>query len=130
MTQEEIISGNKLIAEFMAIRNSDGTLYRNKAGGYQAGTLHFSGLPINYCVPPIDYASQQWDSSWDWIMPVVEKIEGLNWSTEINFIPSLGHLFSFISAGARLGEPKRYPIKIDAAYSAVVEFIKWYNLNK
>ena len=66
----------------------------------------------------------QYDKSWDWLMPVVEKIENFNdgctlciiederchINTQTNFeVDSVGYT------------------KIEAVYNAIIEFIKWYN---
>jgi hypothetical protein len=51
---------NKLIAEFMGHTFAD----------YDLGGLHYL-IDGNY----VEYNSLQYDASWDWLMPVVEKIE-------------------------------------------------------
>lgn len=57
MSDEEILEGNKLIAEFMG-----GKYYPN--GGWSEWQFPDGGKPsILY-----------YNSSWDWIMPVVDKI--------------------------------------------------------
>lgn len=87
MTKEEILLGNKLIAEFMA----DYDLKRN-----------WSKVPLLY------------NSSWDWLMPVVEKIKGMEKEYPIA-IDSVTNIFIWY--------------KINFVWIAVVEFIKWYNNN-
>lgn len=67
-----------------------------------------------------------YDTSWDWIMPVVEKINSMDSYTCINIDHNDVFLhirnkkmiaFSNIEEGS----------KIAAVFSAVVEFIKYYN---
>lgn len=67
--------------------------------------------------------------SWDWLMLVVEKIESLKESWEVDIFGN----------SCEIGIPKKFNIdeimfeaetKIKATYKAVVTFIKWYNENK
>ena len=60
MTQEQIVEGNKLIAEFMGIKISHlgvGDLYR----------CPVTDLPTTVC-------ELEYHESWDWLMPVIGKI--------------------------------------------------------
>ncbi len=110
MTKEEIIEGNKLIAEFMNWKEENIS----------------KDLTFYYCPKNIRYNPLIWHSSWDWLMPVVEKIAetfdvsisscGL-WVTTISRkdvydgeISSMGGL-----------EP------IENTYTAIVRFLEWYN---
>lgn len=121
MKPEEIIEGNKLIAEFRGLREeSPGRWYD----------------PTQ--IPHPRFRELKYHSSWDWLMPVVEKIEDShklsegygfsvmidNWNCEIQNLISGEIISSF--------NPSSHPIhsKIEAAWLAVVEFIKWYNQNK
>ena len=58
MSEQEILDGNKLIAEFM------GAKYNSK--------LDLVNLGANHKLVGIN--ELQYHSSWDWIMPVVDKI--------------------------------------------------------
>ena len=66
-------------------------------------------------------------NSWDWLMPVIEKIENSKecFSFEIKesfvFISSNGHNF------IHHWNYSEYSSKIEAVYMAVIDFIKWYN---
>lgn len=123
--EDKIIEGNRLIAEFMeAIKQA-----------------HISDSLFWFDNPPTIFSSHQWDdfamkyhSSWDWLMPVVEKIENIN-NTEVDIKGNLC-LISFIEDGHWTGrvlkgmggkEKPSNEFKIEAAWEAVVEFIKWYN---
>jgi len=93
--------------------------------------------------------------SWDWLMPVVEKIETTTWKFPLNLNEltlkrnlSFANVFIFQSfdsriefigwsvflelegTGLRFGSYEKSQSKIEATYFAVVEFIKWYNENK
>jgi hypothetical protein len=56
-----------------------------------------------------------YDTSWDWLIPVVEKIKRAKFILEF---------------GCRILPDNEGRSKIEATYKAVVEFIKWYNENK
>ena len=67
MTKEEALKGNKLIAEFCGFKFKDGicqneVFYTNK----NQHPIYLKGY---------SYRISKFDSSWDWIMPVVELIE-------------------------------------------------------
>lgn len=88
MTQEQIIEGNKLILAFMGEVN----IYTDK------------GL-FNLC---------GYHDSWDWLMPVVEKIKSMSkdWPIATDVVLSL---------------PIHTPIA--EVYFAIIQFITWYNQN-
>ena len=56
----------------------------------------------------------EYHTSWDWLMPVVEKIKDLGYSQELDKIDNV----------------LTCDLRINSLYKAVVEFIKWYNENK
>jgi len=87
-----------------------------------------------------DYAyNLQFDTSWDWLMPVLEKIESLPC---INVYISKSMLSKEHSVEITY---EKYPLykkelnktifirnesKIQAVYEALVEFLEWYNTHK
>jgi hypothetical protein len=90
---------NELIAEFMGISYNDQT--------YNTPKVFIRSL----------WRDPEYEKSWDWLMPVVEKIANLyansnhdrHWSKAVNDL--------------------RMPIlstTIGYVYKAVIEFIKWY----
>jgi len=91
MTQEELHTDNKLIAEFMGLDSFKDSL----------ASLHQGKINVDVDV----YEQARYHSSWDWLMPVVQKIEKQN-----ELIGA--HILS---------------TDIDATYKAVVKFIKTYN---
>ena len=113
MTQEEIIAGNKLIAEFMGLSYCEKYRYE----GWYKNHEH------NHRI--CDFDGLKYHTSWDWLMPVVEKIEKMNTTVVIEGIMceikthSIG--FDMTASDERS--------KILAVYYAVIEFIKWYNDN-
>ncbi len=76
-----------------------------------------NGLAWDYINNPIP----SYHTSWDWLMPVVQKIE------------SLGYVFTIQGGKAEYGEmiSKTQSFiaedKLSSTYKAVVEFIKQYN---
>lgn len=128
MTQQEILEGNKLIAEFMgATFNEDGTYdeYPNEMRGEVWGNKIDNFL--------------KYHESFDWLMPVVEKIEALEEGCEY-FVQIQGYLCC-ISTMVNHNWPKDKLVlsevghpqgksKLDSTYQAVLQFIKWYNQHK
>jgi len=74
--------------------------------------------------------TMRFNSSWDWLMSVVDKIRDLGWKVELE------RVFTAIRVGN--DTPKFYeeltahPDKpsIEITYEAVVKFITWYNEKK
>ena len=67
---------------------------------------------------------KNYNSDWNWLMEVVEKIESIK-GTQI-FINGISCEIMF--KGRVIS--KHFNTKIEAVYNACVEFIKWYNENK
>ena len=83
---------NKLIAEFMGLEKENGLyLFTTPMDDYKTDTLYF-------------------DTSWDWLMPVVEKILDISFQDE-------GDAEDFYSIRDCMPD-------INHTYKAVVEFIK------
>lgn len=111
MTKEEINENNELIAKFKGITNKDDIL---------SETLNKPMYRINGTTTNLRY-----NSSWDWLMLVVEKIESLqtnviitNYSCEI-----YTHTNDYSTQIV-------YPSKIEAVWHSCIQFIKWYNDNR
>lgn len=116
MTQEEITEGNILIAEFMGgkkLVNNDGLFTYWGPDNFQ----HESGEYLKY------------HSSWDWLMPVVEKIESL-YCLEVSI-----RKFDCIVETSGLCRPRYFVVrsstrKIESAFGVVIDAIKWINDKK
>lgn len=107
------IEGNKLIAEFLG--------WKNKGMVNLELWERFSN---DTC---INTAECKFNSSWDWLMPVVEKIEKTDFvviikQTECVIVNNSGETPMFIQ--------EILTTKIESVWRACVEFIKWYNENK
>jgi hypothetical protein len=110
---ENLTENNKLIAEFMGLAYS--TKYQYE-GWYKNANFN-----NRIC----DYDGLKYHSSWDWLMPVVEKIESL--SFVISF--EIGRKYVEIKPVRELRDCFYIEgkTKIEAVYNACVEFIEWYN---
>jgi hypothetical protein len=116
---------NEIIAEFM--------------GGHPENNAHWPGYyffeQINnsnwWHTPDLAY-----DTSWDWLMPVVEKIEnGLSWKYQVLtenelYLPHITTEYRTLIRDA--GDATRFEMsachtRIESVYKAVVAFINWYN---
>lgn len=119
-----IEKSNKLIAEFMGIKT-----YRG-GKGIGKGQIFYRGANPNH-FKSVSQNTLHYHSSWDWLMPVVEKIEGLGWEVQIGY-----HLYAKESeilvhdSGDSHHWTYRNSSKIQAVYEAVIEFIKFYNEQK
>ena len=130
MTEEQIREGNKLIAEFdgwhhVETPKNKGKGHWNKPAGPYA---HW------------DLSSMKYHSSWDWLMPVVEKIENMRDEiidkvyVSINGTEcGLWNYFDVKDILREKGEPGVLRVKnsdktkIIATWRTVTDFIKWYN---
>ena len=127
----ENLENNKLIAEFMDVFPRQGERRTGMKEFYSAIDLNISGLPDELTLADdLDF------EQWQWLMPVVEKIESLNFeidgvitSADVHIVygdcrivdEDGNGLFEFYSHSTDSGD------KLVATYKAVVEFIKWYN---
>ena len=131
---ENILENNKLIADFMGVKQH-----------------RFDGLTKIEKV-------LKYHTDWNWLMAVVEKIETTSYNVPEKFrkgfmkntLTATGIIYSdYDNRQEFLGwssyctletqtlwdstmlseDVEKYESKIEAVYSACVEFIKWYNLN-
>ena len=106
------MNGNKLIAEFMGLETSDRCFFEHLTKEGNRELTHH--VLLKYHI------------SWDWLIPVVEKIESLGYEFTIvesrcninhNTDHSVEELFHIETIGS----------KLDTTYDAVVQFINQYN---
>lgn len=116
MTQEEIVEGNKLIAEFMGIDY-------DKTANISDGTSSY-------------HENIKYNSSWSWLMPVIEKMEKIKppftpsityesyttWEFQLRIRVEQGidTLFHEITGGAVENKLIKY-------FGTIVKFVQWYN---
>jgi len=118
MSQDKTIEGKKVIAKFMGLPECDRC--KGVCDCFKVGVVYYNPDQLEY------------NTSFDWLMPVVDKIETIK--------SKKGHpIFMYLSA--KLCTIEEMDIvngknkiiaqgkgpRIEAAYSAVVDFITWYN---
>ncbi len=110
-----IIKENKLLASFMGANfKSDIELWLPIFGICRFDTVELGkGKTLRYHI------------SWDWLMPVVEKIESLLPDDSVVIIESKDCTIPVIQDGFDIYVQGTY--KHESVYLACVEFIKWYN---
>lgn len=123
---------NKLIAEFML---GQGLV---KVSNNIYSTVNELDVPDD----SLTVEDLQYHTSWEWLMPVVEKIETIQLPT-----PSMVKIKVEISGTScrihkgtwndnregfisKYFQPDEKGSKTESTYKAIVEFIKWYNKNK
>jgi hypothetical protein len=136
MTKEEILEGNRLIAEFL------GYIYIPYTTG-NSGKTHGWVLKnyklIDRKTPKLFLGRTTKDllyhKSWDWLMPVVEKIE----STRDYYVKIYGnqaYVQCKVMADTTILTSQKYVAgsayteentKLSNTWSAIVEYIKFYN---
>ena len=118
---------NKLIAEFMEYVHVTHYVYRIPKMAYDEPD--FDNRTINVVDTfSVYFDDMKFDTDWNWLIEVVEKIEALEnkrFKVEINF--NMCNIYDGLNF-----ECFEYigTTKIEAAYFAVVEFIKWHNERK
>lgn len=117
MTEQEIIEGNKLIAEFMNIQNT-------------------IPLGIRLFGYPVVYLKLNYHTDWRFLMNVVEKINTLNPNSDGSeqFEVTIQHNFCEINrlwCGNIQGRWKSGLYNklntIESVWNCCVDFIKWFN---
>lgn len=112
----EYTETNKLISKFvndceMGVYSEDGDFIHSSICGVDADSAFYR------------WEDMKFHTSWDWLMPVIEKIEGMGYkfqmcrrrvtiktdTNEIELFDTKGHS------------------KLDASYESVSKFINWYN---
>lgn len=115
----EIENGNRLIAEFMGWKsvlyaNLPNRMHRTDEKGVQWAD---------------DIRNFKYHSSWDWLMPVVEKIQSLH--CNVNIINKYCQIIRFKEGGYGEIEYTRTwtmaDTKIENTWQSAISFIQWYN---
>jgi hypothetical protein len=102
---------NKLLAEFLGMKphhNDSNVMILNING-------------INY---PFEVSELNYDTDWNRLMLVVDKIESLGVCVEIR------ENVCYIETSTNNYYSELEETKIQATYKACVEFVKWYNKQK
>ena len=125
MKTKDITENNKLTAEFIGMKPS------KIFGKYSISKDHCTCNEDTPDKAMNGFASiAKYNTSWDWLMPVVEEIEKLIFNDDIYYeVRQLGGTIVSImsSDGDELIYIDNEDSRLKSAYRAVVEFIKWYN---
>lgn len=118
MEKKEIIENNKLIAEFMRHKYLNKKEYAKETG---CPEKEFINIPDSNCF---------YHSSWDLLMPIIEKIESIHY-TIFDGIPLTYRFYwskpwAKIIQNANIIAQHKGPIMIESVYKVIVEFIKWW----
>ncbi len=134
MENKEGKTDNELIAEFMGAERREGPRAFNP--DQKLIQYIIKGNPYNQHRDDIKHWYQpeelKYHESWDWLMPVVEKIENLEFVTKSEYNLRT-HWFSIWAESADTSHcitSQGNGNRIENHYRAVVEFIKWYSNGK
>lgn len=108
------MTDNELIAEFLGWKQ-----VHTETADYW---MRPEGGATNWDTP------QKFQNSWDWLMPVVEKIDGLGYHVTIMKTRCVIAITLNVQNHIQSIHPGYSMIEV--VYCAVVEFIKWYNEQK
>lgn len=134
--ENKTIENNKLIAEFMGSKFINDPYKANKDDVQLTDFWHWSkpenGWPrdmnIDTChemSTAFMIANFSYHKSWDWLMPVVEKIESLNFRVDLTsgYIRiTQDHIEILHRTIIHEDESK-----LQACYNSLSDFIKWFN---
>jgi len=117
-----IEESNKLIAEFMGLKVEGRLVIANES--IKSNNERF----LHHC----SISMAKYHISWDWIMPVVDKIEDMDVVASVQIEQPTIYIWK--SSEESTFEDICIDIydrtKLEAVYKAVIEFIQWYNENK
>jgi uncharacterized protein YqgV (UPF0045/DUF77 family) len=123
----ENVENNKLIAEFMGLYPEE-TLKGDSV--YAIKECHSPNKLNDIKTNFYSESELKFHFSWDWLMPVVEKIE------ELGIEITIGRMYCDIKYKDVFDKEKVFEIrivsgvKINAVNGAVIKLVKWYNANK
>ena len=118
----KVEESNKLIAEFMG-KSLQKSNFWSSVLGYADEFIIINGKP-KWSLSDIPY-----NLDWNWLMPVVDKIESISKNEECAYNVQIEQCFCTIVENHNSNEivDVDADTKIEAVYKAVVEFINWYN---
>lgn len=120
---KDIEQGNKLIASFMGLRTD--SFPNGLSDSWYVDVENPTSIYHNNSPK-----ESKFHSSWDWLMPVVEKIEDLGYAVIFRKTDEMRYINIY---GGHIGEDFKNlydaPNKQYAVFMTVVEFIQWFNTN-
>jgi hypothetical protein len=110
-------NNNKLIAQFMGNDTDEygSDVYVPKEMMFNSKSKCMQGV--------FDFNECEFHTDWNWLMPVIRKIEELGNDVLI----TTNYIQIAYDEGEQFIVIDDLNIKIDSVYNAVVEFINWYN---
>ncbi len=105
------IEENKLIADFMGMKYGPERKFENGEWTHTVDSL------------------SRFHSSWDWLIPVLEKIGEYKFNDEPPEHPDYAYVRTFQKHMVRINRFSLHQEEtlLRSAYKAVIEFIEWYN---
>lgn len=129
MSEQEIIEGNRLIAEFIGMTIKEGNWRESFTGWYRTNGF----LNVEY----IQEESLLFHSSLDWLIPVFERIQYIddNNSEFFDEYYNIEFTIDLLNGVTFKIDKKRIFMQtafgpgqlVDSVWSGVISFIKWYN---
>lgn len=120
-----ILENNKLIAEFMGcVLKSYPTAMKSPFHGrdvWWSDTSSNGKTRGFHCIK----GEEHYHDSWDWLMPVVEKIESLNPSGDRWIVQIEGISCRIYSIDISIEFEKCTSLKLNSTYRVIVEFLEW-----
>jgi hypothetical protein len=132
------MENNKLIAEFMGAIIIETYYNEDKSINHFLMDMGKNRTQNSRYISDI---TMLYHKSWDWLIPVVEKIESLGYYTKI-YSYTIGYSTEHYMAILTYDDKTQYENlamnrkfthsanKLTATYNAVIEFITWYNTQK
>lgn len=121
---KEITDGNKLIAEFMGWKENESGYYPHPQYEYNYKGEIIESSMGNY---KGDKPLYMLHKSWDWLIPVIEKIESLAFQVVMTKPIAGWSICTIKSEKLNYTEEQAASVKINSVHKAVINFIKWYN---
>ena len=127
---KNIVENNKLIAEFMGV--FDKILSTGNIHSWSDAPFYYTTEDTKEKVIKNICKYSKYDSDWNWLMEVVEKIESLpdeenNGAFFFEIYQDSVIIFSNGDYINELIEVMGQGSRINNTYQAVIEFIQWYN---
>ncbi len=120
----DILTGNKLIAEFCEVEKCTDNDHADNPCYHLFGKYR-------------KVSEMEYHSSWDWLMPVVEKIPTIVIKSTVSYNSDYSPRIEIVPSGyVKINDIKDTPIFrnvsveksfITATWKAVIDFIIWYN---
>ena len=146
MEEKEILDGNRIITEFIGglivagtQENAMGSSYSKRYNTFAECQIFCDKVNMRQDVNKDNFARNyfpvhhrgimKYRTSFDWLMPVVEKIKNMKTQDIITKMNGIDSVMPYLSAQLPI---KRALLKVDITelFRAVVAFIKWFNEQK